>query len=163
MKRRKNLRKMLTDEEIENFKSTKRVKIDNHFKKIINTIDINQFVLTSELETSLENVNSREYRRGILKKYGLLLKDEIKSICNYNLEQFELKADEIMNKYKKETMNADSDEINSLVFKKFCFLHYVDKIHNEVAVDFDEFVKIVKFKLVICDWYLNENQLRNLK
>ena len=152
---------MLTDDEIENFKSTKRVKIDNYFKKIINTIDMKQIELTGALETSEENVDSREYKRGILNKYGLLLIDEIETLCNYNLEQFELNADEIMNKYEKDTMNAD--EINSLVFKKFCFLYDVDEIQNKVEVDSDEFVKMVKFKLVISDWYLNENQLGNLK
>ena len=154
---------MITDDEIENFKSTKRVKIDNYFKKIINTIDMKQIELTGALETSEENVDSREYKRGILKKYGLLLIDEIETICNFNLEQFELNAEEIMNEYKKNPMNADSDEMNSLVFKKFCFLHDVDDIHNKVEVDSDEYVKMVKFKLVITDWYLNENQLGNLK
>ena len=163
MKRRENLRIMLTDDEIENFKSTKRVKIDNYFKKINNLIDIKQIELTGALETSEENVDSREYKKGILNKYGLLLIDEIETICNFNLEQFELNADEIMNKYKKDTMNADSDEMNSLVFKKFCFLHDVDEIQNKVKVDSDEYVKMVKFKLVITDWYLNENQLGNLK
>ena len=154
---------MLTDDEIENFKSTKRVKIDNYFKKIKNLIDIKQIELTSALETSEENVHLREYKRGILNKYGLLLIDEIETICNFNLEQFELNAYEIMNKYKKDPMNADSDEMNSLVFKKFCFLHDVDENHNKVVVDSDEFVKMVKFKLVISEWYLNENQLGNLK
>ena len=154
---------MITDDEIENFKSTKRVKIDNYFKKIINTIDMKQIELTGALETSEENVDSREFKRGILNKYGLLLIDEIETICNYTLKQFELNADEIMNSYKKDTMNADSDEMNSLVFKKFCFLYDVDEIHNKVEVDSDEFLKMVKFKLVISDWYLNENQLGNLK
>ena len=154
---------MFTDDEIENFKSTKRVNIDNHFKKIINIIDIKLIELTGALETSEENVDSREYKRGVLKKYGLLLIDEIETICNYTLEQFELNADEIMNKYKKDTMNTYSDEVNSLVFKKFCFLHDVDEIDNRVVVNSDEFVKMVKFKLVISDWYLNENQLGNLK
>ena len=60
-------------------------------------------------------------------------------------------------------MNTYSDEVNSLVFKKFCFLHDVDEIDNRVVVNSDEFVKMVKFKLVISDWYLNENQLGNLK
>ena len=68
------------------FPSKKRVNIDNHFKKIINIIDIKLIELTSALETSEENVDSREYKRGILNKYGLLLIDEIESICNYNLE-----------------------------------------------------------------------------
>ena len=154
---------MITDDEIENFKSTKRVKIDNYFKKIINTIDIKQIELTGALETSEENVDSREYKKGLLNKYGLLLIDEIETICNYNLEQFELNADEILNLYKKDTKNADSDEMNSLVFKKFCFLIDVDNIHNDVVVDADEFVKMVSFKLVICDWYLNEIILENLK
>ena len=58
--------------------------------------------MTGALETSEENVDSREYKRGILNKYGLLLIDEIETLCNYNLEQFELNADEIMNKYKKD-------------------------------------------------------------
>ena len=154
---------MITDDEIENFKSTKRVKIDNYFKKIINTIDMKQIELTGALETSEENVDSREYKKGLLNKNGLLLIDEIETICNYTLQQFELNSDEILNFYKKDTMNADSDEMNSLVFKKFCFLIDVDKIHSEVVIDADEFVKMVKFKLVICDWYLNENQLENFK
>ena len=154
---------MITDDEIENFKSTKRVKIDKYFKQLINIIDIKQIELTSALETSEENVDLREYKRGILNKYGLLLIDEIETISNFNLEQFELNADEIMNKYKKDTMNADSDEMNGLVFKKFCFLYDVDEIHNKVVADSDEFVKMVKFKLVIFDWFLNENQLGNLK
>ena len=154
---------MITDDEIENFKSTKRVKIDNYFKKIINTIDMKQIELTGALETSEENFDSREYKRRILNKYVLILIDQIETIRNYTLEQFELNADEIMNKYNKDTMNADSDEINSLVFKKFCFLHDVDEFHSKVVVDSDEFVKMVKFKLVISDWYLNENQLGNLK
>ena len=163
MKRRENLRKMFTDDEIENFKSKKRVNIDNHFKKIINIIDIKLIELTGALETSEENVDSREYKKGLLNKYGLLLIDEIETICNYSLEQFELNADEILNLYKKDTMNADSDEMNSLVFKKFCFLLDVYNIHNDVVVDADEFVKMVSFKLVICDWYLNEIILENLK
>ena len=154
---------MFTDDEIENFKSKKRVNIDNHFKKIINIIDIKLIELTGALETSEENADSREYQKGLLNKYGLLLIDEIETIRNYNLEQFELNSDEILNLYKKDTMNADSDEMNSLVFKKFCFLYDVDEIHNKVEVDSDEFVKMVKFKLVISDWYLNENQLGNLK
>ena len=170
---------MFTDDEIEIFKSKKRVNIDNHFKKIINIIDIKLIELTGALKTSEENVDSREYKRGILNKYGLLLIDEIETLCNYNLEQFELNADEIMNKYKNDTMNADSDEMNSLVFKKFCFLYDVDEIQKKddsdefvetvdsdefvEMVDSDEFVKMVKFKLVIFDWFLNENQLGNLK
>ena len=165
---------MFIDDEIENFKSTKRVKIDNYFKKIINTIDMKQIELTGALETSEENVDSREYKKGLLNKYGLLLIDEIETICNYNLEQFELNGDEILNSYKKDTMNADSDEMNSLVFKKFCFLHDVDENEeesnnqlknsdNKVFYESYELVKMLKFKLVVSEWYLNENQLGCLK
>ena len=79
-----------------------------------------------------------------------------------------------MNKYKKDPMNADSDEMNSLVFKKFCFLHDVDEIEeesnnqlensdNKVFDESYELVKMLRFKLVVSDWYLNENQLGRLK
>ena len=61
-------------------------------------------------------------------------------------------------------MIADSDEMNSLIFKKFCFLYDVDEIYQKTNnQESDEFVKMLKFKLVVSDWYLNENQLGRLK
>ena len=119
----KKLKKIYSDDEIEIFKSTKRLYIDDYFKKIINIIDIKLFELTSTLETSRENVDSKEYKMGILKKYGQLLIDEIEKLRIYTLEQFELNTDEIISKYKEGKMLADSDEMNSLIFKKFCFLY----------------------------------------
>ena len=158
------LNKIYSDDEIEIFKSTKRLYIDDYFKKIINIIDIKLFELTSTLETSGENVDSREYKMGILKKYGQLLIDEIEKLRIYTLDQFELNTDEIISKYKEGKINADSDEMNSLIFKKFCFLYDVDEIDQQTNnKESDEFVKMLKFKLVVSDWYLNENQLGNLK
>ena len=154
--------KIYSDDKIEIFKSTKRLYIDDYFKKIINTIDIKLFELTSTLETSGENVDSKEYKMGILKKYGQLLIDEIEKLRIYTLEQFELNTDEIISKYKEGKMIADSDEMNSLIFKKFCFLYDADdqKTNNKES---DELVKMLKFKLVVSDCYLNENQLGHLK
>ena len=165
----KKLKKIYSDDEIEIFKSTKRLYIDDYFKKIINVIDIKLFELTSTLETSGENVDSKEYKMGILKKYGQLLIDEIEKLRIYTLEQFELNTDEIISKYKEGKMHADSDEMNSLIFKKFCFLYDVDE--NDVDEidqktknkESDELVKMLKFMLVVSDWYLNENQLGRLK
>ena len=160
----KKLKKIYSDDEIEIFKSTKRLYIDDYFKKIINVIDIKLFELTSTLETSGENVDSREYKMGILKKYGQLLIDEIEKLRIYTLEQFELNTDEIISKYKEDNMIADSDEINSLIFKKFCFLYDVDEIDQKTKnKESDELVKMLKFMLVVSDWYLNENQLGRLK
>ena len=96
----KKLKKIYSDDEIEIFKSTKRLYIDDYFKKVINIIDIKLFELTSTLETSGENVDSREYKMGILKKYGQLLIDEIEKLRIYTFEQFELNTDEIISKYK---------------------------------------------------------------
>ena len=160
----KKLKKIYSDDEIEIFKSTKRLYIDDYFKKVINIIDIKLFELTSTLETSGENVDSKEYKMGILKKYGQLLIDEIEKLRIYTLEQFELNTDEIISKYKEGKMLADSDEMNSLIFKKFCFLYDVDEIDQKTNnKESDELVKMLKFKLVVSDWYLNENQLGRLK
>ena len=158
----KKLKKIYSDDEIEIFKSTKRLYIDDYFKKVINIIYIKLFELTSTLETSRENVDSKEYKMGILKKYGQILIDEIEKLRIYTLEQFELNTDEIISKYKEGKMLADSDEMNSLIFKKFCFLYDVDdqKTNNKES---DELVKLLKFMLVVSDWYLNENQLGRLK
>ena len=156
--------KIYSDDKIEIFKSTKRLYIDDYFKKIINIIDIKLFELTSTLETSGENVDSREYKMGILKKYGQLLIDEIEKLRIYTLDLFELNTDEIISKYKEGKINADSDEMNSLIFKKFCFLYDVDEIDQKTNnKESDELVKMLKFKLVVSDWYLNENQLGRLK
>ena len=160
----KKLKKIYSDDEIEIFKSTKRLYIDDYFKKVINIIDIKLFELTSTLETSGENVDSKEYKMGILKKYGQLLIDEIEKLRIYTLDQFELNNDEIISKYKEGKMLADSDEMNSLIFKKFCFLYDVDEIYKKTNnQESDELVKMLKFKLVVSDWYLNENQLGRLK
>ncbi len=190
------------EEAIANFKSTKRFKIDEYFKSLMNKIDIKVAETTSAIAaeatssataatpaaaTTSASLQTHAQQMENLERVGKKLVDEIEKICNYNLASFESNLKEILAIFVQNKTLEDSDDINKLVFRKFCFLYNTtgqdaaksnaSKVSGDEASSASdaespnscmsnekiEAIAKLKLKLVIADWYLNERQLEFLK
>ena len=156
----------VTQADIENFKSNKRIQIDDYFKDQINTIDIKAMELTMKESTEggEDEVDAMLHVKAASKK----IVDELDRLRLFNLEQFEVNVDEIVAKFSQDKTLENGDAINALAFKKFCFLYNVDEVKsngNETPDDAKELEAInkLKVKLIITDWYLNPKMLDDLK
>jgi hypothetical protein len=188
--------KVIDDEEIGRFKSSKRFKIDEYFKGLMNRIDIKVAETTSAIAaeatssttTTAETIaptpstSTQAMQMENLERVGKRLVDEIEKINNYNLTAFESNFKEILAIFMTDKSLEDSDEINKLVFKQFCFLHNLNQVVGDggkrevksddtnaaveeatVSIEEHEAIAKLKLKLVIADWYLNSRQLDLLK
>jgi Leucine-rich repeat (LRR) protein len=166
-----------TDDEIASFNSEKRLKIDDYFKDQMNKIDIKVAEITSSIaneNTDAPTTSSHYLQIENLEKIGKNLIDEIEKIRAYNLVQFESNKKEIIDIYSANKSLANSDEINKLAFKRFCFLYNIgidvkkegktdEKMPLADTIEDSEAINKLKLKLVISDWYLNENQLELIR
>lgn len=194
--------KVIDDEEIGRFKSSKRFKIDEYFKGLMNRIDIKVAETTSAIavetkssttstaETTITttttptpSTSTQAMQMENLERVGKRLVDEIEKINNYNLTAFESNFKEILAIFMTDKSLEDSDDINKLVFRQFCFLHNLSKASGDggkrevksddtnvgvveetlVSIEENEAIAKLKLKLVIADWYLNSKQLDLLK
>ena len=165
-----------TEDQVSSFKSQKRFKIDEYFKSLINKIDIKVAETTSSIAVESTNApttsTNPQSQMESLERVGKCLVDEIEKICAFNLVQFEVNQKGIIEKYLEDTTLEDSDEINNLVFKQFCFIYSIGADGKREAKNDEqqhapneesEAISKLKLKLVIADWYLNEKQLEFLK
>ena len=181
---------VIDDEEIGRFKSAKRFKIDEYFKGLMNRIDIKVAETTSAIaveatstaETTAATTSSTSSQMENLERVGKRLVDEIEKINNHNLTAFEGNFKEILAIFMTDKSLEDSDDLNKLVFRQFCFLHNLNQAGGDggkrevksddtnvaveettVSIEENEAIAKLKLKLVIADWYLNSRQLDLLK
>ena len=189
---------VIDEEEIARFKSSKRFKIDEYFKGLMNRIDIKVAETTSAIASEASSAtstptadttapttstNTHAMQMESLERVGKRLVDEIEKINSYNLVAFENNFKEILAAFSADKSLEDSDEINKLAFRQFCFLYNVSVTATDggkrdakfdetgasvaaatpVSIEESEAIAKLKLKLVIADWYLNEKQLELLK
>lgn len=136
----------------ETFNSSKRVIIDNYFRDLINKIDV-------KTELSLNSIQKNQTQIDELNRLRAILINEIELIRHFNLDTFDATSKDLYTKFVGSKGSIGEDELNKLIFKKFCFL--ID--WNQSYGDINEDLNRLGTKLVIIDWYLDEKQLYSLK
>ena len=136
----------------ETFNSSKRVIIDNYFRDLINKIDV-------KTELSLNSIQKNQTQIDELNRLRGILINEIELIRHFNLDTFDATSKDLYAKFVGSNGSIGEDELNKLIFKKFCFL--ID--WNQSYGDINEDLNRLGTKLVIIDWYLDEKQLYSLK
>lgn len=128
-------------------------ELDVRVETICEKIHLNEVSNASVIENELNRIRSQFVK-------------EIKRVQERNLLNFEQKSQSFLEKINNKGENFTKNEktetierIKEIIFSDYCFL-----ITNnlDVMLHSNRSTRL-GLKLIICDWYLNENQVENLR
>jgi len=141
--------------------------IVDYYELLINELDIRVETICEKIHLN-ELPNAIEIQNELNRLRDQFIK-EIKRLQEKNLSLFERNSKEILNKFNEIIAMHTSIDLNEKKemierLKKIIFSDYCFFITNnlDIMLHSNRSTRL-GLKLIVCDWYLNENQIENLR